>query len=95
MPDFVKRIAAPAVFGALALLAVITMVSDRRSLEVGGRDLPWYQALMLEVAVPIQDLVGAPVDFGISFLAVVWIGIYPAPLLEVVEAASRAILPGG
>ena len=32
---------------------------------------------------------------GISFLAVVWIGIYPAPLLEVVEAASRAILPGG
>ncbi|MCH7621853.1 MAG: NADH-quinone oxidoreductase subunit N [Chloroflexi bacterium] len=32
---------------------------------------------------------------GISFLAVVAIGIYPAPLLEVVEAASRAILPGG
>ncbi len=32
---------------------------------------------------------------GISFLAVVWIGIYPAPLLKVVEAASRAILPGG
>ncbi len=64
MPDFVKRIAAPAVFGALALLAVITMVSDRRSLEVGGRDLPWYQALILEVAVPIQDLIGAPVDFA-------------------------------
>ena len=32
---------------------------------------------------------------GVSFLAVIWVGVYPAPLLEVVEAASRAILPGG
>ena len=32
---------------------------------------------------------------GISFLAVLWIGVYPAPLLELVEAASRAILPDG
>jgi rod shape-determining protein MreC len=64
MPDLLKRIAAPLVFGALALLAVATMVSDRRSLAEGGRDLPWWQAVMLEVAVPIQDLVAAPVDSG-------------------------------
>jgi rod shape-determining protein MreC len=64
MPDLLKRIAAPLVFAALALLAVATMVSDRRSLAEGGRDLPWWQAVMLEVAVPIQDLVASPADAG-------------------------------
>ena len=62
MPDRFKRVLAPITFGALALLAVVTMVSDRRHLAEGGRDLPWWQAVMLEIAVPIQDLVGAPVD---------------------------------
>lgn len=62
MPDRIKRIAAPITFGLLALLAVITMVSDRRNLAQGGRDLPWWQAVMLEIAVPIQDAVAAPVD---------------------------------
>jgi NADH:ubiquinone oxidoreductase subunit 2 (subunit N) len=32
---------------------------------------------------------------ALGLLAVLWLGVYPAPLLEVVEAASRAILPGG
>ena len=63
MPDLLKRIGAPVLFGLLALLAVVTMVSDRRSLAEGGRDLPWWQAVMLEVAVPVQDLVAAPVDW--------------------------------
>ena len=62
MPDLLKRIGAPLTFGVLALVAVVTMVSDRRSLSEGGRDLPWWQAVMLEIAVPIQDAVAAPVD---------------------------------
>jgi len=62
MPDLLKRIGAPVLFGLLALLAVVTMVSDRRSLAEGGRDLPWWQAIMLEIAVPVQDVVTAPVD---------------------------------
>jgi rod shape-determining protein MreC len=62
MPDLVKRLGGPILFGLLALAAVITMVSDRRSLAEGGRDLPWWQALVLEIAVPIQDAVAAPVD---------------------------------
>jgi rod shape-determining protein MreC len=62
MPDLLKRIGAPVLFGLLALVAVITMVSDRRSLAEGGRDLPWWQAVMLEIAVPVQDVVAAPVD---------------------------------
>jgi rod shape-determining protein MreC len=64
MPDLLKRIAAPLVFGALALLAVATMVSDRRSLAEGGRDLPWWQAIVLEIATPMQDLLAAPADAG-------------------------------
>ncbi len=62
MPDLLKRVGAPLLFGFLALVAVVTMVSDRRSLAEGGRDLPWWQAVMLEIAVPIQDVVAAPVD---------------------------------
>ena len=62
MPDLLKRVGAPLLFGFLAVVAVVTMVSDRRSLAEGGRDLPWWQAVMLEIAVPIQDVVAAPVD---------------------------------
>ncbi len=83
MPDLLKRIGAPLTFGVLALLAVITMVSDRRSLAEGGRDLPWWQAVMLEIAVPIQDIVAAPVD-GVR-------GLYHdyVSLLEVREQNDR------
>ena len=83
MPDLLKRIGAPLLFGVLALAAVITMVSDRRSLAQGGRDLPWWQAVMLEIAVPIQDVVAAPVD-GVRGL---W-GDYLA-VLEVREESER------
>ena len=31
---------------------------------------------------------------GVSLLVVVWLGVYPAPLLEWTEVASRAVLPG-
>jgi NADH:ubiquinone oxidoreductase subunit 2 (subunit N) len=30
----------------------------------------------------------------IGVVAMLWIGVYPAPLLDPIEAASRAILPG-
>jgi rod shape-determining protein MreC len=58
--------AAPIAFGALVLLATITMVTDRRALrENAGRDLPWWQGLLLELAVPVQKVLAAPVDaFG-------------------------------
>jgi NADH:ubiquinone oxidoreductase subunit 4 (subunit M) len=31
---------------------------------------------------------------AIGVVAMIWIGVYPAPLLDPIEAASRAILPG-
>ena len=29
---------------------------------------------------------------GITLISVVWLGVYPAPLLEAIEVASEAIL---
>jgi len=63
MPGFLKRLSAPIAFGALILLATITMVTDRRALmETGGRDLSWWEGIVLEIAVPIQKVVSAPVN---------------------------------
>lgn len=63
MPGFLKRMSAPIAFGALILLATITMVNDRRALkENAGRDLPWWEGVVLEIAVPLQKIVAAPVE---------------------------------
>jgi rod shape-determining protein MreC len=49
------------------LMAIISMVSDRRSLAEGGRDLPWWQGALLEVTVPIERVISAPFDGIQSF----------------------------
>jgi rod shape-determining protein MreC len=38
------------------------MVSDRRSLAEGGRNLPWWQGVLFDLATPLQGLIAAPVD---------------------------------
>jgi rod shape-determining protein MreC len=83
MPDFLKRMSVPIVFGALALLAVITMVSDRRSLAEGERDLSWWQGVLLDLVVPLQDIVAAPVDK----VREIWVGY--VDLLHVREDNER------
>lgn len=62
MPDFLKRLSAPIAFGALILLAAVTMVTDRRDLAEGGGDLSWWQGLLLDVAIPVQKVLAAPVE---------------------------------
>ncbi len=63
MPGFLKRMSAPVAFGALILLATVTMVTDRRALrESSGRDLPWWQGILLDIAVPLQKTLAAPFD---------------------------------
>ena len=52
-----------------------------------------------EEAVAATSLTAAPSAtmlsvLGVGVAAMVWIGVYPSPLLEPIEAASRAILPG-
>jgi rod shape-determining protein MreC len=43
------------------------MVIDRRSLAGGGRELPWWQAAVLEVAAPVGRIVSAPIDAATGF----------------------------
>ena len=52
-----------------------------------------------EEPVPVESLAEAPSVvmlsiIGVGLAALLWIGVYPSPLLEPIEAASRAILPG-
>ena len=62
MPDFLKRLSAPIAFGVLVLLAAVTMVTDRRDPAHGGGELSWWQGLFLDIAIPIQKVLVAPLD---------------------------------
>ena len=83
MPDFLKRLSAPIAFGVLVLLAAVTMVTDRRDPAQGGGDLPWWQGLFLDVAIPIQKVIVAP----LATAGKTW-GRY-ANLVEVEEENER------
>jgi rod shape-determining protein MreC len=62
MPDLLKRLGAPLIVALLILLTIVSMVIDRRSIAEGGRELPWWQAIVLEVTAPVERVVSAPVD---------------------------------
>lgn len=53
------------------------------------------EALPERATLPASPSVLLLTVMVLTLLAVLWLGVYPAPLLDVVEAASRAILPGG
>ncbi len=62
MGEWLRRLAAPLLAGVLVLLAIGSMLADRRELAGGGRDLPWWQGALLDVTSPVARLVSAPVD---------------------------------
>ena len=63
MPDLLKRLVAPVVVAVLLLLAVVSMVVDRRgAVRRSDCALPWWQAAILEVTAPIERLISAPID---------------------------------
>jgi rod shape-determining protein MreC len=62
MPDLLKRLFGPVVVVALVLLAIVSMVLDRRRLNEGGRELPWWQATLLEVTAPVERLISSPIE---------------------------------
>lgn len=57
-----SRIRVSVVVGALVALALFTMVSDRRALQQGVRELPSWAGGLLDLAVPVQRVVAMPVD---------------------------------
>jgi len=69
MPDLLKRLGAPLVVAFAILLTIVSMVIDRRTLAEGGRALPWWQAIVLEVTAPIERVVSAPIDGVTGFFS--------------------------
>ena len=67
MGEWLKRLGVPLVVAILFLMTVASMVGDRRALAEGGRELPWWQATILEVTAPIVRIVSAPFDGIRSF----------------------------
>jgi rod shape-determining protein MreC len=51
-------------FGALVLLTGVTMLSDQRSVQTGGRDHPWWSSGLLEIAAPLQKTLELPIDMA-------------------------------
>ena len=63
MPGFLKSLSAPIAFGGLIILAVVSMVADRTGrLDPDRQDLPWWQGVLLEVAIPVQKVLAAPAN---------------------------------
>ena len=49
------------------LLTIASMVADRNTLAEGGKELPWWQAVVIEVTAPIERIISAPFDGIESF----------------------------
>jgi rod shape-determining protein MreC len=62
MPDLLKRIGAPLIVAFLILLTIVSMVLGRRTPSDGQGELPWWQAVVLEIAAPIERVISAPID---------------------------------
>jgi rod shape-determining protein MreC len=63
MPGFLKSLSAPIAFGGLIILAVVSMVADRTGrLDPDRQDLPWWQGVLLEMAIPVQKVLAAPAN---------------------------------
>ena len=69
MPDLLKRIGAPLIVVFLILLTIVSMVVDRRSPGEGRSELPWWQAIVLEITAPIERVVSSPIDGVKGFFA--------------------------
>ena len=62
MPDLLKRIGAPLIVAFLILLTIVSMVGGRRSPGDAQGELPWWQAVVLEITAPIERVISAPIN---------------------------------
>lgn len=63
MRELLLRIRLPLLFAVLVLLTLALMVGDRAALREDGGETSWLSSALLEVTVPVQAAVTAPVDF--------------------------------
>jgi len=62
MRDILYRLRVPLLFGAILLLSLVSMHGDRRARAEGPGELGFARGLVLDVTVPLQKMVAAPVD---------------------------------
>jgi rod shape-determining protein MreC len=62
MRDLLFRLRVPLLFGTILLLSLVSMHADRRAREGGPGELGFARGLVLDVTVPIQKMIAAPVD---------------------------------
>ena len=78
MREFLVRLRLPLLFATLLILTLSSMVVDRRVSEEGGRDHSWWTGILLEIAVPIQKVLTAPIqmtsDVWSRYVALVDVG---------------------
>jgi rod shape-determining protein MreC len=64
MSEFRSRVLIAFLIAGVIGVALVNMVVDHRALGRGGRDLPWWSSLVLDVAVPVQKMVALPLDLA-------------------------------
>ena len=63
MSEFSNRLRVSFLIVALVSIALVSMVSDRRALLRGGRELSWWSSVLLDLAAPVQRLAAVPAGF--------------------------------
>ena len=64
MSEFRSRVLIAFLISGVIGIALLNLVVDHRALGRGGRELPWWSAIVLDVAVPVQKMVAVPFDFA-------------------------------
>jgi len=60
MIEFLKRFSGPIAFVLLLLVAALAMVGDTRDYRSGTEGIPWWQALVIEIVAPVQQVISVP-----------------------------------
>jgi rod shape-determining protein MreC len=61
MRDLLERLRIPIVFGLIVVVALATMVGDRRSADA-GHDRGFISGLLMDVSVPVQRVLATPAE---------------------------------
>jgi cell shape-determining protein MreC len=62
MDDLRRRLATSLIISGIVAAAIVTLVLDRRAVQRGGRDLPAWIGVVLDVAAPVQKAVAVPIE---------------------------------
>lgn len=86
MLDFRGRLSLMVLVAALVAASVVTMAVDGTRTGGRGGDLPWFTGVILDVAVPVQKVVSAPIVFAEE----VWVNYIDLLHVREENAALRA-----